>query len=358
MIARQFVKWLSCSAIHYSRLDRLIGPLHRRSGRVASIVLYHRVHPDGTRPAWRLTQSVFRAQLRHLTRRYHVMPLDELVDLLAAGRPLPPRAVAVTFDDGYRDNYTRAFPVIQETRCPTTIFLTAGLIGTSQIFWWDALYYATLQTPKSRATVDGIIRSFELAPPNWDGSFDLEATVVTLKRCHKGSARDTVNRIAAALEVDLAEDTDDLLMSWEEAREMVDSGLVTMGAHSLTHRNFTEISPNDVRSETIGSRMIIEERLGRPVRLFAYPFGSPGNDYNDEVKAVVRKAGFTCAVTVVQGLVEHATDLFEIPRLSESNEWWQGPRGCFSRALFDTTLTGTRGAQGGLRPAHLLRWRP
>src|SRR5262249_195245 len=110
---KRLVEWLSCTIVHYSGLDRFICPLHRSPGKVGCSLLYHRVHPEANaRPKSRLTQSVFRAQLQHPTRRYRVMHLEELVDLLATGRPLPTRAVAVTFDDGYRDTYSLAFPVI------------------------------------------------------------------------------------------------------------------------------------------------------------------------------------------------------------------------------------------------------
>jgi peptidoglycan/xylan/chitin deacetylase (PgdA/CDA1 family) len=283
------------------------------------------------------------------------MHLEEIVDLLATGRPLPARAVAVTFDDGYRDNYSQAFPVIQEARCPTTIFLTAGLIGTRQILWWNQLSYAVVQTRKSRPEVDRIMRAHDLPLPNWNGDPDVEETIEAVKRRRARHEQQVVESIAAALDVDTSKNTDDVMMTWEEAREMADSGLVTLGAHSLTHSNLKELTLDEVRTEVMGSKAVIEEKLGRPVRLFAYPFGFPVNDYTDEVKAIVQEAGLTCAVTVVLGLAEHGVDLYEIPRFCETVERWQGPGGGFSRALFDMYLTGARPSLDRWRPDLLLR---
>jgi peptidoglycan/xylan/chitin deacetylase (PgdA/CDA1 family) len=236
MSSRRLAEWLACVAVHYSGLDRLIAPLHRQAGSIASIVMYHRVHPDGRGPDWWLTQSAFRAQLRHLTRHYRVMPMAEMAEMLIAGAPLPPRAVAVTFDDGYRDNYTQAFPVIRETGCPTTIFLTAGLIETRETLWWDKLLYVVGRTTMSRGEVDEVFQRHAVPPPDWRGP-DVEQAVLALKRRREGEMQREVDIIAAELGVDPTANSDDFMMTWDEAREMVESGLVTMGAHTMSHRN-------------------------------------------------------------------------------------------------------------------------
>lgn len=351
--AKRFLEWCLCSACYYSGLNRLAGPLHRRVGTAASIILYHRVYPDGHGPRGRLERSAFRAQLQHLMRWYTVMHLEELVDLVTTGRPLPPRAVAVTIDDGYCDTYTEAFPAIQEARCPVTVFLSAGSIGTRQIFWWDQLFYAIRHTPKRPEEVDRVARAHGLPAPDWRGP-DIEEMLIAIKQRPEGEMQRMVNDIVDALGVDAAANRDDFMMSWDEARAMADSGLVTMSAHAVTHRNLAKIGLDDVRKEVADSKTIIEQQLDRPVSLFAYPFGKRASDYTDEVKTIVRLAGFAGALTVDAVMAEQGVDPFEIPRVCESSEQWRGPDGRFSPALFDAYLTGVREYMSFLSPRHLL----
>jgi len=312
------------------------------------------VHPDGPGPAWRLTRSAFRAQLEHLTRHFRVIPMEELTALLVEGESLPARAVGVTFDDGYRDNFTEAFPVIRDTGCPTTIYLTAGLIGTTETLWWDKLLYVVLETSRSPGEVDRVFARHAVPPPDWRGP-DVEEAVLALKRLPEGAMQREVDAIAAELGVDPTGNAADFMMTWDEAREMVASGLVTMGAHTMTHRNLKKLPLDEARDEIETSKRVIEAELGRPVTLFAYPFGNPANDYTEAVKDIVREAGFRCATTVVLGLAEHGVDPFEIPRFCESAERWQGPDDRFSRAVFDAYVTGARDALSDLRPDRWLR---
>ena len=163
-----------------------------------------------------------------------------------------------------------------------------------------------------------------------------------LFRSPEAEKQAVVSQIAADLGVDAASNTRDRMMSWEEARTMVGSGLVTMGAHAVTHRNLKHLPIAEARHEIVESRRILERELGTTVDLFAYPFGNPANDYTPAVKEAVREAGFKAALTVVLGLVSPGDDLYELPRFCESHERWQAPTGQYSRALFDAYLSGAR----------------
>lgn len=346
----RLAEWAACAAVHYSRVDRRIGPLHTRPGEVGAILMYHRVHPDRSGPSWQLEQRHFRHQIRHLTRNYRVLPLAEMVDALIDCRPLPPRAVAVTFDDGYRDNYTEAFPVLEELGCPATIFLTAGLLGSTETMWWDKLQYVLTRTRLSRPEATRILtEKHGLPAPDWQAA-NSEELVLVLKRVPEAEKQATVDRIAADLGVDPHANLDDRMMSWDEARALVASGLVTMGSHTLTHRNLKDLDIAEARREISESKRILERELDRPIDLFAYPFGNPANDYTEEVKAAVREAGFRASFSVVLGLVEPGADLYELPRFCESHERWQRPTGGFSRAIFDAYLSGARDHLGSLKP--------
>ncbi len=351
----RLAEWAACAGLHYTGLDRRLGPLHDRAGGAGAILMFHRVHADGAGAGWQLEQRHFAAHIEHLVRRYRVLPLAEMVDALSRRRPLPPRTVAVTFDDGYRDNATVAFPVLRALDCPATIFLTAGFIGSEETMWWDKLSYVLRAARQSPAEIERLLAErHQLPAPDWAAG-NAEGLVVVLKRVSESEKQEVVNRIAADLGVDPRANTEDRMMSWEEARALVASGLVTMGAHTMTHRNLKHLPLAEARREISDSRAVLERELGGTVDLFAYPFGNPANDYTDEVKASVRDAGFRAAFTVVYGLVRPGDDLFALRRFCESHERWQAPNGRFSRALFDMYLSGARENLGALRPSRALR---
>lgn len=349
----RLAEWAACAALHYSGMVRRVGPLHSFPGEVGSILMYHRVYRDRSGPRWRLEERHFRAQISHLVTSYHVLPLGEMIDILIDGRPLPPRAVAVTFDDGYRDNVTHAFPVLRELGCPATIFLAAGYVGTDQTFWWDKLAHVLATTRRSRSDVERILgATYGLPAPDWAAT-SAEQLVLVLKRFPEKEKQETVDRIAEDLDVGPTANVNDRMMSWQEARELVSSGLITMGSHAVTHRNLKRLPIAEATWEITESKAILERELGRPVDLFSYPFGAPENDFTPEVKAAVQDAGFRASFTVVLGLVRRGVDLFELPRFCESYERWQTPGGRFSRAIFEAYLTGAREHLGVLNPRRL-----
>jgi peptidoglycan/xylan/chitin deacetylase (PgdA/CDA1 family) len=171
----------------------------------------------------------------------------------------------------------------------------------------------------------------------------------------RGRPEGEVQRVVAELTAALGEpavgpNAADLMMGWDEVRTMAASGLVAFGAHTVTHRNLTRVSPDELRWELAASRAAIERATSRPVRLFAYPYGRWGADYNDAVREAVAAAGYDAAFTVDSAMAELGDDPFAIPRISECADRWRGPGGAFSAALFDAYLTGVRGEYEALPP--------
>jgi len=198
------------------------------------ILNYHRVGSVEGDPSMTVSEQAFERQMRFLASTDQSIGLGELVELLRSGiRPLP-RKIAVTFDDGYLDNSTKAFPLLKTHRIAATIFLVTEWIGKK-------------------------------------------------KEC----------------------------LSWEAVREMSQEG-VTFGSHTQSHPDLSKITSGALLEKEIrGSKEILEDRLGKPVTLFSYPFGA----FNDGVKRMAEEAGYEAAVTSNRALDGRTDDLYALSRI-------------------------------------------
>src|SRR3990170_2672732 len=140
-ILRRRLKGLVASALAFSHAYDL---LFRCQPNTARVLMYHRVKPplegdsSGQHPG--LAHRHFILQIQYIKHRMTPISLGELTQRIAAGRKLPPKAIALTFDDGYEDNYTNAYPVLKQYGVPATIFLITGFVGSSIQLWWDRLW--------------------------------------------------------------------------------------------------------------------------------------------------------------------------------------------------------------------------
>jgi len=311
----------------------------------AEVVTYHRVSGSGCRsdlPTFLKGISVerFEEQIAHLARTYEVVPLELLVECIRQRKPWPRHALAVTFDDGYQDNYEYAYPVLRKYQIPpATIFLAAGCIEERQILWWDQIHQAVLHYRHWPSPSD--------LPPNiyptklrrrWEtydassieGRVTISQELVRQLKVVPDEVRlavmdDLLTRLGVPLR---GVDSADVLLSWAEVREMADGGIV-FGSHTLTHPALDQVDSYKLRREVEDSKSLIESRLQRPVYLFAYPGGSGAASSN--VQRVLRRAGFWGAVTN-QGYSNTINiDPFRIGR-------WYAPDE--SLAVFGATVAG------------------
>lgn len=257
--------------------------------------------------------------LARLARSYVPISLDELVDALVRGRSLKNRFV-LTFDDGYSNLYTYAYPLLRKMGIPFAIFVTTGMVDSETVLWNDLLEFAVFSTRKARLPEDLIGEDPEL---------DLDkkrlTVIVTLKTLLKRmtleEARSRVNRLCEELAV--ATDAPELrqvrFLSSDQIREMSGGG-VAFGGHSVTHPILSRESRERVRDEIAGCKIRLESITGKPVTSFAYPNGQPG-DFNEMVKDEVRRAGYLAAFTGIRGFAHPGSDVFEIKRILVDCRW-------------------------------------
>lgn len=310
-----------------------------RSGERLVVLTYHRVLPVRAALAYALPpmampRDEFDAQMAHLARRYAPLPLGEAAERLARGT-LPPRAVAVTFDDGYGDNYRHAFPILRKHGIPASIFVVTGALDRRTPFWWDAVAQAVERIAAlGRSSTDGLPRwiaaRLNALPAGGRLGETARAIIQELNR------RDRVEReatLAALLAVAPAGGAggDDLL-TWAEVREMRRAG-IEFGSHTVSHAFLDELAPAEARRQIEDSLERLAAELGAPTRLFAYPRGRMA----EPIRALLRDAGVTVAVTTELGDNGASDDLLALRRLDAG---YLRRAGGFDPHVFDAELAG------------------
>ncbi len=298
-------------------LDRAGGAwprLRRKQAPCFIILAYHRVLPS-VDPFGidTVTSAVFRRQMRCLAERFTVLTVEEIAARISQGHPLPPNCAAVTFDDGYADNYHHAYPILKSVGIPATFYLATGCIGTGHVLWFDRVLRAFEQSPNATVSLPYATHPVSLASREERSAAGFRAlfwlrSLPTEQR--ESSMREVFGRLGV---VPPAHDPA-LMMSWEQVRQMAQSGY-RFGSHTVSHPILSRLSLAEVAREVSESKRCIEEATGRAVTTFAYPSGR-AQDYSAEVVTVLKTAGFQAAVTNATFSVNSTgEDLYRLNRL-------------------------------------------
>lgn len=267
---------------------------------------WHNIEPTPAFPG-SAGRAGFEKQVRFLSRFAHVIRLSEAAERIAAGEPLPPRAVALTFDDGYADNLHVATPVLNRYDVPGTFFLVPGFLDGRLGAWWEDLAHA-VDTARDEVLEWGGER-WDVRKPEERARAKAELPA-RLKELDARSREDEVARIAARIS---PTPNASLFMDWEGARGLLAAGQ-EIGSHSMTH----VILSNEIESvqaeELHASRKELEAGLGVTVEALAYPNGR-FVDFDTTSTRVAREVGYKIAVTVEPGLADRRGDPYRLRRL-------------------------------------------
>jgi peptidoglycan/xylan/chitin deacetylase (PgdA/CDA1 family) len=290
------LRLLLSAGFYYSGIVPLARWWAHRSEPHLTILYYHQASKVDLRSHW-----------HYVRRHYRVLPLEtalaELQELQAESqqgvqskdrRPL----VALTFDDGYYDNYTHAFPLARELQLPITIFLITGHMESGKSFWWTNRLIRHAR--KDQVTYEE--RTYQLSDQEECKAL---AQVIDERYSTIAAAEERAKFVASLYmlldvpsSVVLKEEPTPLL-SWEQVHEMEASGLVTFGGHTMHHPDLGSLVDHaEIEREVAECRTVLEQRLGHPVKSFAYPFGSTG-EYGPQA---VEQAGYEWAATVKPGI--------------------------------------------------------
>ncbi|HSW08976.1 polysaccharide deacetylase family protein [Aquabacterium sp.] len=308
-------------------LKPLLGALSPAGERARlSVLIFHRVlpEPDPLFPE-EISAAQFDAICGWLAAWFNVLPLDQAVARLDAAS-LPPRALAITFDDGYADNHDVALPILQRHGLCATFFVATGFLDGGRM-WNDTVIESLRRTPLARLDLDRLalpLGAHDTATPAQRRQA-IDTLIGRIKYLDIDARQNLVDDIAACAQV--APPTD-LMMSSPQVRAMRAAGM-GIGAHTVSHPILARLQPDAARAEMRASKQALEALLGEPVRLFAYPNGKPGEDYSPQSVALARELGFEAAVSTAWGAARRSTDRFQLPRFSP----WDRTRARFGARL-------------------------
>jgi peptidoglycan/xylan/chitin deacetylase (PgdA/CDA1 family) len=283
------------------------------SWRGALVLNYHRIG-DGS--ASTLDRALWSARAEQLDRQLAFVAANFDVigpsDLAAAARAPRGRRVLVTFDDGYRDLYTEAFPLLQANGIRATMFLCTGFVDGVASAWWDEIAWMMRSSRDPSLPAGPWAQGpLPLTPP------ELEASIARVNDAYRllepGPAAAFLDALASATGAGHRPPVPEDWITWEMAREMRAAGH-EIGAHTVTHPLLSRLSPERQREEIVGSLDRVEAETGERPRSFSYPVGLPGA-FNDETAACLRDAGIAHAFSNYGGYVRHAgLRPFDVPR--------------------------------------------
>jgi peptidoglycan/xylan/chitin deacetylase (PgdA/CDA1 family) len=237
--------------------------------------------------------------------------LEQALDDLALGKPLPPRAVALTFDDGYRDNLDSAIPLLEDLGVPATYFLVSGLLDGETAPWWELLGWAFARSKERTVNWRGQSLRGGATPQRYPDFWPHAEGLKALDRSGREAALEEL--IEALAPQGPRPDWHRMFLDWDGAREM--ARRATVGSHTRWHGILSRESHEEQAVELVHAAERIRSELGVPARTLAYPNGGQG-DYDAGSIAGAQAAGHDYAVTTENGLNAPPIAPFEVQRLA------------------------------------------
>ena len=274
------------------------------------ILCYHRVAEGVENPFYLCVRpDNFAAHLEEMSKSREPSTLADV--LVPSRRP----RVIITFDDGYRDNLTNALPIAESKGVPITFFVTSGILGNHNGFWWDRLGMLLRARPPHVREIDLPLGGRNIRLPL--GSSGIRADLDSVRR-HLLPLRVTdieraLNAVSEQWQVDSAPPPDAATLTPETFSNWRPATLATIGAHTVDHVRLQDRPAREQQETISGSKEGLEQSIGQAVLHFAYPFGRR-DDFDDRSVDAVRSAGFETACTTIPGTARSSTDPYRLPR--------------------------------------------
>lgn len=314
------------SALHYSGADSIVAPVTRGIG---AILMLHHVSPEDPGSfeplrVQKVSPDFVDAVIRQVRASgFDIVSLDEAHFRLIEGDRR--RFVCFTFDDGYRDNVDYAYPVFKRHKAPFTVYVPTNYPDGHGDLWWQALARVVASLDALDVKLDGSIRRLRASTPDEkDAAFN--TVYWWLRGINETDARAYVRDLCYGIDFDPRTLCHELMMTWDEVRQLAADPLVTIGAHTRDHFALAKLTRAEARAEIAESVRRIQRETAKPCQHFSYPYGDPASAGEREFQ-LVKEMGFKTGVTARKGLVHlrHAGELTALPRVALDGDY-QKPR--------------------------------
>jgi peptidoglycan/xylan/chitin deacetylase (PgdA/CDA1 family) len=286
-------------------------PFHRFYRNRILILTYHRFSEKET--PFTVSRRQFVSHLAYLTKYRTVLSFDEISERLQNGEKLPKNVAIITIDDGYRDAYEIAFPVLKKFNAPATFFVITDFVDRKMWVWTDKMRFIASRMKADKSTIEIGKEQIELESGTAEKIFlsGSKANSV-LKRLPDAEKDCEIQRIALQLKVELPDlpPETNAPISWAQAREM-NSSDVGVESHTVTHPILTNVGENRLNFELKKSKQRLEEMLQKRITVFCYPSGA----FDELVWQAVKQNGYECAVTTRYGLNANGKNPFLLNRI-------------------------------------------
>ncbi len=280
------------------------------------VLMYHRFSRG--EEIGRTSSLTFEAHLKYLTRHYNVLSMTDASECIRKGVAFPRRSAVITIDDGYRDFYDIAFPILKNYQVPATIYVVTDFVGGRGWIWTDKARYILGKTASERLDVQIDGKKFDKEPG------DPRSRLITagalnseLKKLADQEKENYLGELALAAKVSVPELPPDeySAFNWDQAREMSAAG-IEIGSHTATHPILTNVDDRRLERELEDSKAAIQSEIGSDAPHFCYPNG----DVSERERDAAASAGYASAVTTEIKLCENSADNFLIPRIDAEPE--------------------------------------
>ncbi len=280
------------------------------------VLMYHEVQKDNIEiESWTVVkQSEFEKQMIYLMKCFTIVSLDEALKLISTKNPLTKNYVVITFDDGYSGNYEVVYPFITKHTIPIAIYVATRACKENILYWYDEIieilqgkkdYFIDLRNFNNKTYR---IKASKSGENKWTMIQEILEDLKKLKLEERGSA---VKAIVSQLHDDQIDSSKLSHLTVNEIKELSESPLVTIGAHSHCHNLLPSITYDMALNSIIESKQLLEKWISESVIHFSYPNG----DYDANIVDILKQSGFNSSMTTRPGYWQRNDSLFEIPRL-------------------------------------------
>lgn len=299
------------------RLPFVTSVARRVGSHGGTVFMFHRILRKGDRcyeTEMATAADLFSEFVDWISEDYRVLPLEAMFDRRGKASDRKP-VCAITFDDGWIDNFVNAFPVLKQKGVPATIFLPVRFIATRRRFWQEQLWNHLQDIGENHEAVEmvrEVMLHFPWAPPQQNGSWSYKDLKRMLMTRPSEEAEGFVQLLAESARLD-SQCSDRAFLDWNQIREMQASG-ISFGSHTMNHAVLTNMPPQAVLCEIRKSREELRERLGVEITSLSYPWGAS----NFMARRITQEAGYKFALTTQPGLIRATIDPWMVPRIAMS----------------------------------------